>query len=126
MLERIKAFFLRSSGHYDKYRGKARNHTSLDMVWKVSILVIGLTVVLVGVLFLVIPGPGWPVIIIGLLVLATEFRWAQRMLEPVQRVSSRFNESYKARTSQRTRAIVLLVVIAISALSLFIAVATFR
>lgn len=126
MFERIRAFFSRSSGHYDNYRDRARNHKSLDMAWKLVVLVIGFTVLLVGVLFLVIPGPGWPVIIIGLLVLATEFRWAQKMLEPVQRASTRFNHSYKARTSQRTRAIVLLAIIALSALSMFFAVATFR
>ena len=126
MWEKIKRVFQSSTGHYENYRGKARNHTSLDMAWKFSVLIIGLTVVLTGVIFLVVPGPGWPVIIIGLIVLATEFSWAQRMLDPVQRVSVRFNESYKARTSRRTRAIVLLVIIGLSILSIFIAVGALR
>ncbi len=126
MFKRIKALFIQSSGHYDKYRGKARNHKSLDIVWKFGVLIIGTTVTLVGVVFLVIPGPGWPVIIIGLLLLATEFQWAAKSLEPVQRLASRFNESYKARTSQRTRTVILVVIIMLSTLSVFIAFAWSR
>ncbi|MBU6245621.1 MAG: PGPGW domain-containing protein [Actinomycetales bacterium] len=38
---------------------------------------VGLSLVGVGVVFLVLPGPGIPLIIAGLAVLATEFAWAE-------------------------------------------------
>ena len=34
---------------------------------------------------LVLPGPGWVTIILGLMILAREFAWAERMLERARR-----------------------------------------
>lgn len=42
---------------------------------------IGVTVVLAGIALLALPGPGMLVVIVGLIVLATEFVWAQRWLD---------------------------------------------
>jgi uncharacterized protein (TIGR02611 family) len=47
---------------------------------RVLIFLIGSTVVVVGVLLLVLPGPGILVIVIGLAILATEFAWAETLL----------------------------------------------
>jgi tellurite resistance protein TerC len=47
---------------------------------KVVVAVIGGTIVLVGVALLVLPGPAAIVIPIGLVILATEFAWARRVL----------------------------------------------
>jgi len=44
------------------------------------VLVIGSTVLLIGVALLVLPGPAFIVIPIGLAILATEFRWARNLL----------------------------------------------
>ena len=38
---------------------------------------------------LVLPGPGWGAIILGIVVLASEFAWAQRLLVPVRAVARR-------------------------------------
>ena len=45
---------------------------------KLFIALIGGTVLLVGVVLLVLPGPGLPIIAAGLAILATEFIWARR------------------------------------------------
>ncbi|PYI91736.1 MAG: hypothetical protein DME97_12650 [Verrucomicrobia bacterium] len=45
---------------------------------KLIIAVIGGTVVLIGIALIVLPGPAFIVIPIGLAILATEFAWAQR------------------------------------------------
>ena len=45
------------------------------------VLVVGGTVVLLGVAMLVLPGPGFIVIPLGLGILAAEFRWARRLLD---------------------------------------------
>ena len=42
--------------------------------------VIGGTVVLIGVALLVLPGPAFIVIPLGLLILGSEFAWARRLL----------------------------------------------
>lgn len=48
---------------------------------KVVVLVVGSTVVLIGVALLVLPGPGWVTIFVGLTLLATEFAWARWILK---------------------------------------------
>lgn len=48
---------------------------------KVAVLIVGVAVVLAGVALLALPGPGMVVIIVGLVILATEFSWAQRWLD---------------------------------------------
>lgn len=48
------------------------------------IFIIGGTIVFFGVLMLVLPGPGIPVLIVGLAILATEFLWAERVLKLVR------------------------------------------
>jgi tellurite resistance protein TerC len=48
---------------------------------KIIIAVIGGTILLIGIALIVLPGPAFIVIPIGLAVLATEFAWAQSALE---------------------------------------------
>jgi tellurite resistance protein TerC len=47
---------------------------------KIVIAVIGGTIVLVGIVLLVLPGPAMLVIPIGLIILASEFAWARHVL----------------------------------------------
>jgi len=49
-------------------------------VRRVVVAVVGVTIVSVGVALLVLPGPAFIVIPIGLAVLAVEFEWARRLL----------------------------------------------
>ena len=48
---------------------------------KIGILIVGSVVVLAGIALLALPGPGMIVIIVGLVILAQEFDWAQRLLD---------------------------------------------
>lgn len=50
---------------------------------RIAVLIIGMTVLLIGVALLVLPGPAFVVIPIGLAILATEYAWARRMLKRV-------------------------------------------
>jgi uncharacterized protein (TIGR02611 family) len=47
---------------------------------RAGILVAGLALIMGGAILLVLPGPGIALILAGLAVLATEFRWARRLL----------------------------------------------
>jgi uncharacterized protein (TIGR02611 family) len=40
----------------------------------------GFTLVILGLIFLVLPGPGIPLVLAGLTILATEFAWAEVVL----------------------------------------------
>jgi tellurite resistance protein TerC len=51
---------------------------------RVVIAVIGTTVLLIGIALLVLPGPAFVVIPVGLAILATEFAWARRWLQIVR------------------------------------------
>jgi uncharacterized protein (TIGR02611 family) len=44
-------------------------------------IVVGFTLLALGVLMLLTPGPGWVTIAMGLAVLAAEFVWARRLLD---------------------------------------------
>ena len=48
---------------------------------KAIIAVIGTTVVLIGVALIILPGPAFIVIPIGLAILASEFIWARRVVK---------------------------------------------
>jgi tellurite resistance protein TerC len=53
----------------------------LRLVRKVAVLLLGGTVLLIGVALIVLPGPAFVVIPAGLAILATEFLWARRLLD---------------------------------------------
>jgi uncharacterized protein (TIGR02611 family) len=48
---------------------------------RILVTAVGGFLVLVGVALLVLPGPGWLVIFLGLGILATEYVWAERLLK---------------------------------------------
>lgn len=50
------------------------------LIWKVLISVVGAAIVVLGLLLIPLPGPGWAIVFLGLAVWATEFVWAQRLL----------------------------------------------
>jgi tellurite resistance protein TerC len=51
-----------------------------SLVRKIIVGVIGGTIVLIGIALIVLPGPAFVVIPIGLGILATEFVWARRVV----------------------------------------------
>ena len=56
--------------------------------WRLIILVVGGSVLVVGVAMIVLPGPAFVVIPTGLAILATEFVWARRLLRRVRDYAS--------------------------------------
>jgi tellurite resistance protein TerC len=59
----------------------------LRHAWRVIVLAVGMTVLMVGIALLVLPGPAFVVIPIGLAILATEFAWARRWLTQIRSAS---------------------------------------
>lgn len=54
---------------------------TLKQAKRVISVLFGFTVLLLGVIMLVTPGPGIPAIVVGLAILGTEFVWARRLLK---------------------------------------------
>lgn len=56
---------------------------------RLLVLIVGLTVLAAGVAMLVLPGPGLIVMFVGLAILATEFAWAEAMLDRTKGVAAK-------------------------------------
>ncbi|MGA8142488.1 MAG: PGPGW domain-containing protein [Candidatus Acidiferrales bacterium] len=55
-------------------------------------ILFGFTLLALGVVMLVTPGPGWLVIVLGLGVLAAEFVWARRLLDRLKEQGDRLKD----------------------------------
>lgn len=64
------------------------NTENIKIVRRVIVSVIGATVLLIGVALLVLPGPAFIVIPVGLAILATEYAWARRWLKKAREIAS--------------------------------------
>lgn len=83
--------------------------------WLVT-AILGVTLIALGIVFLVLPGPGIPLIIAGLAILATEFTWAEILLN---KSKLHLNTVIKKARPNKT------LLIAISVLILIVSAATF-
>ena len=63
--------------------------TTLKQAKRLIVIVVGFTVLLAGVAMLVLPGPAFIAIPLGLAILATEFIWARTLLKKVKEKISR-------------------------------------
>ena len=66
-------------------------HT-VEQVRRVFRIVAGFTLLAVGVVMIVTPGPGWLVILLGLSLLAAEFIWARRLMDRMKRQGGRVRD----------------------------------
>jgi tellurite resistance protein TerC len=58
---------------------------TLKQARRIIVAVVGFTVVLLGVVMMVTPGPGWLVVFLGLSILSAEFVWARRWLKRIKK-----------------------------------------
>lgn len=56
-------------------------------------ILFGFTLLVIGILMIFTPGPGWLTIILALGVLAAEFVWARRLLDRLKQQGTRLRES---------------------------------
>lgn len=54
---------------------------SLKQLKRIIIGVIGGTILIIGIVMIVLPGPAFIIIPLGLSILATEFIWAKKLME---------------------------------------------
>lgn len=77
--------------HDFKWRAKIRANPQSHLIYRWAVFAVGLVVVVIGLILVPLPGPGWLIVILGLLVWASEFDRAQRLLEFVRDRLRRWN-----------------------------------
>ena len=78
-------------------------HLTYKTARRIAILSVGSTILILGVIMLVTPGPGLLVIPIGLAILGIEFAWARIWLRKVREGISSANSRNHAQRAERHR-----------------------
>jgi uncharacterized protein (TIGR02611 family) len=66
-------------------RQRVRSTRTGRVSLQIAIALLGLIVVVVGIVLIPFPGPGWLIVLAGLAIWAIEFVWAQRLLSFTRR-----------------------------------------
>jgi uncharacterized protein (TIGR02611 family) len=61
-------------------RARVRGLPGGWLAWRIGVSIVGGLIIIIGIVLLPLPGPGWLVIFVGLGVWGTEFEWAARLL----------------------------------------------
>jgi uncharacterized protein (TIGR02611 family) len=64
-----------------RWREHVRSRRTTRHVYQAVIGVLGGSIVVGGLALVPLPGPGWLVVFVGLAILATEFEWAENLLD---------------------------------------------
>ena len=67
--------------HDWEWRRRVRADPRSRLILRIVVGVVGLIIVVIGLIMVPFPGPGWAVVFLGLVVWATEFVWAERLLQ---------------------------------------------
>lgn len=70
---------------------------AVKVLRKAAIAIVGFAVLLAGIIMLVAPGPGLLGIIAGLVILSSEFVWAERYLKKARQKLKEANEKIRNR-----------------------------
>ena len=94
------------------WRARIKRNPVTRRAYRLAVGVLGAAIIVVGVVLLPAPGPGWLIIFAGLAVLASEFEWAQRLLDFARRKVHQWTEWTK-RQNVFVRALVVLAIVAV-------------
>ncbi len=61
-------------------RARVQSTRAGRLTWQAVVATVGSAVVLLGIVLIPFPGPGWAIVFVGLAILAAEFVWARRLL----------------------------------------------
>lgn len=93
MNARLKSFL-------EKLKRAAKMEDAPKPVRRLVVGVVGTTVMMIGVALIVLPGPAFIVIPVGLAILATEFAWAKRYMdkgrEAFKKTKNKFSKQKEA------------------------------
>lgn len=67
---------------------------TVKQVRRIFLVLAGFTLLALGIVMIFTPGPGTPVILMGLGLLAVEFVWARRLMERIKRETIRLKDAF--------------------------------
>jgi uncharacterized protein (TIGR02611 family) len=94
------------------WRSRLKANPVTRRIYRLVVGVVGSLIVIVGIVLLPAPGPGWLIVFAGLAVLASEFEWAQRLLSYTKRRVREWTQWTK-RQSLPVRILVVLAIVAV-------------
>lgn len=84
-----------------KWRAVIRTRPWLNGFYKTLVTVLGLLVVVIGLILVPLPGPGWLIVFIGLAILGSEYHWARRFTSWLRMQLAKFWTWWRARRATR-------------------------
>ncbi|MDN5794484.1 MAG: TIGR02611 family protein [Intrasporangium sp.] len=80
--------------HEDRWawRARLRRNRATHLAWRSVVGIVGGLVTVAGLVMVPAPGPGWLIVFFGLMILASEFEFAQRILMFARRQVGRWND----------------------------------
>lgn len=78
-------------------------HLTVRIVRRIAVAIVGVTILAIGIVMIIAPGPAIIVIPIGLAVLGLEFAWARLLLRRLRRRISSGNANHRANRSEQHR-----------------------
>jgi uncharacterized protein (TIGR02611 family) len=100
----------------ERVRARRERHRQRRRIVRLAFALAGFVVLLAGLVMLVTPGPGIPVVVLGLTILALEFAWAERWLERLLDRAERAVDQVTKGSPLRRAAVISVGVFALAAL----------
>lgn len=85
------SFFLRRPRDW-AWRRRLRARPATYQAYRLAVGALGVSVVVIGLILVPLPGPGWLIVFFGLAILASEFHSARRLHQFASRVLRRWND----------------------------------
>lgn len=84
-----------------RWRRLIRKYPWLNLTYKIIVTVLGVGIMVIGLILVPLPGPGWLIVFIGLTVLGSEYHWARRFTSWLRRQLARFWAWWRARRERK-------------------------
>ena len=99
-----------------QWRRRIRANPHSHLIYRILVGLVGLAIVALGLILVPFPGPGWVIVFVGLAVWASEFEWAQRLLERARDTLKAWNELLKVQPWWVKGLVLLLTIAAVAAI----------
>jgi uncharacterized protein (TIGR02611 family) len=99
----------------ERVRARQARHRKRNRLYRIGFAGVGFLVLLAGLVMTFTPGPGIPVIVLGLTMLALEFAWAERWLERIAEKAEQVAEQVTKGSPVRRAAVIGTGVVAVAA-----------
>lgn len=91
-----RPWFRRARLSFLRWRRFIMSNPQTAFVYRWLVGCVGGTVIVIGLILVPLPGPGWLIVFVGLAIIASEFQWAQNLLLWGRAVLHRWTEWLRA------------------------------